>query len=134
MSDVSNCIAQIKRSRLRLAVAVAISTLPAAAMAQTAKSDSSSTTETSPVEEVVVTGIRASLASAIENKQTASQIVDSIVAEDIGKLPDNNVAEALQRITGVQISRSRGEGDRVQIRGLSLTQTRVIGRSIFTAG
>jgi TonB-dependent receptor len=132
MSDVSNCIAQIKRSRLRVAVAVAISTLPAAAMAQAAKTESSNTTETSQVEEVVVTGIRASLASAIENKQTASQIVDSIVAEDIGKLPDNNVAEALQRITGVQISRSQGEGSGITIRGLSQVQTLLNGRNLFT--
>jgi iron complex outermembrane recepter protein len=86
----------------------------------------------SQVEEVVVTGIRASLASAIENKQSASQIVDSVVAEDIGKLPNNNVAEALQRITGVQISRSQGEGSGIALRGLSQMQTLVNGRNLFT--
>jgi iron complex outermembrane recepter protein len=85
-----------------------------------------------PLEEVVVTGIRASLASAIENKQNASQVVDSIVAEDIGKLPDNNVAEALQRITGVQISRSQGEGSNITIRGLSQVQMLLNGRNLFT--
>ncbi|HEY1392135.1 MAG TPA: TonB-dependent receptor plug domain-containing protein, partial [Methylibium sp.] len=66
---------------------------------------------------VVVTGMKASLEKAQDRKRNADQIVDSIVADDIGKLPDANVAEALQRITGVQISRSRGEGDRVQVRG-----------------
>ena len=58
--------------------------------------------------DVVVTGVRASLSSAQGIKRNADQIVDSIVAEDIGKLPDRNVAEALQRITGIQIQRSFG--------------------------
>jgi iron complex outermembrane recepter protein len=85
-------------------------------------------------ETVVVQGQRASLEKAQDIKRKADQIVDSIVADDIGKLPDANVAEALQRITGVQISRSRGEGDRVQVRGLQQTQTLLNGRVIFTAG
>lgn len=84
------------------------------------------------VEEVIVTGIRASLASAIEYKQRSSEIVDAIVAEDIGKLPDNNGAEALQRITGVQISRSQGEGSGIAIRGLSQVQMLLNGRNLFT--
>ena len=83
---------------------------------------------------IVVKGQRASLEKAQDIKRNADQIVDSIVADDIGKLPDANVAEALQRITGVQISRSRGEGDRVQVRGLQQTQTLLNGRVIFTAG
>ena len=83
---------------------------------------------------VVVTGMKASLEKAQDRKRNADQIVDSIVADDIGKLPDANVAEALQRITGVQISRSRGEGDRVQVRGLTETETLLNGRDIFTAG
>src|SRR5271155_764353 len=56
------------------------------------------------VETVVVTGVRASVKSALEIKKNSDQFVDSIVAEDIGKLPDNNVIEALQHVTGVQIS------------------------------
>jgi len=86
------------------------------------------------LETVVVTGMKASLSKAQDRKRNADQVVDSIVADDIGKLPDANVAEALQRIAGVQISRSRGEGDRVQVRGLSQTQTLRNGRSIFSAG
>src|SRR3546814_4237339 len=66
---------------------------------------------------IVVTGIRASLESAQERKRTADAIVDSIVADDIGKLPDSNTTEALQRISGIQISRDRGEGGSVAIRG-----------------
>ncbi|AXA93194.1 TonB-dependent receptor [Massilia sp. YMA4] len=113
------------RRRAIAAAAAALCTLPA--WAQTAD------TPAEP-QQVVVTGMRASLAKAQDLKRNADQVVDSIVADDIGKLPDANVAEALQRITGVQISRSRGEGDRVQIRGLSQTQTLLNGRSIFTAG
>src|SRR6185312_17524406 len=64
------------------------------------------------LEEVVVTGIRASLTQGLENKKDATQVVESVVAEDIGKLPDNNVIEALQRVTGVQVTnRGGGEAD-----------------------
>ncbi len=86
------------------------------------------------LEEVVVTGIRSSLDSAQEFKRESSQIVDSIVAEDIGKLPDINVSDALQRITGVQIGRDVGEGGTVAIRGLPQVATTLNGRVAFTAG
>ena len=55
------------------------------------------------IDEIIVTGIRASLQDAINKKRNAEDIRDVINAEDIGKLPDQNVADALQRITGVQI-------------------------------
>ncbi len=110
----------------------------AVAAALCAASASAQTTEMPPTNEgvtqVFVTGLRASLAKAQDLKRTADQVVDSVVSDEIGKMPDANVAEALQRITGVQISRSRGEGDRVQVRGLGQTQTLLNGRSIFTAG
>lgn len=92
------------------------------------------TAEADKLDTVVVQGQRPSLIKAQEIKRNAEQVVDSIVADDIGKLPDANVAEALQRITGVQISRNRGEGDRVQVRGLQQTQTLLNGRVIFSAG
>lgn len=85
------------------------------------------------LEEIVVTGIRSSLDSAQEFKRESSQIVDSIVAEDIGKLPDINVSDALQRITGVQIGRDVGEGGNVAIRGLPQVATTLNGRVAFTA-
>lgn len=79
-----------------------------------------------PVETVVVTGIRASLESALAVKRDASQVMDAITAEDIGKFPDKDMGEALQRVTGVQISRSSGgEGANVTIRGADPTMTRV---------
>ncbi len=66
---------------------------------------------------VVVTGIRSSLRSSMNVKKTAQGVVDSISAEDIGKFPDTNLAESLQRITGVSIDRSNGEGSFVTVRG-----------------
>ena len=118
------------RSPQRHLIALAASmacTLPAFAQ-DTAQQD------TAKLDTVVVTGMKASLEKAQDRKRNADQIVDSIVADEIGKLPDANVAEALQRITGVQISRNRGEGDRVQVRGLTETATLLNGRDIFTAG
>lgn len=81
------------------------------------------------VEEVVVTGIRQSLQAAADIKRNESRIVDAIVAEDIGKLPDNNIAEALQRITGVSIDSDFGVGESVSIRGLSENRVELNGRS-----
>jgi iron complex outermembrane recepter protein len=68
--------------------------------------------------EIVVTGIRNSLASSARIKRDANQILDSITATDIGKFPDANIAESLQRITGVAIDRSGGEGQFITVRGL----------------
>ena len=67
---------------------------------------------------MVVTGIRGSLTSSMNLKRDAQGIVDGIVAEDIGKFPDTNLAESLQRISGVSIDRSLGEGSRVTVRGV----------------
>nr|WP_298716513.1 TonB-dependent receptor [uncultured Steroidobacter sp.] len=92
------------------------------------------TTQTVELEEVVVTGVRASLVQGLENKRNSTQVVESIVAQDIGKLPDNNVVEALQRITGVQITdRGGGEAEGIVIRGLNDVTTTWNGRNVFTA-
>ncbi len=85
-----------------------------------------------PVDTVVVTGVRASLETAQELKKQSSQVIDSIVAEDIGKLPDNNVADALARVTGIQIRRDSGEANAVLIRGLPNITTLLNGREVFT--
>jgi TonB-dependent receptor len=69
------------------------------------------------VEEVLVTGIKGSLQRAMDVKREAQGVVDAISAEDIGKFPDTNLAESLQRITGVSIDRANGEGARVTVRG-----------------
>ena len=70
------------------------------------------------LEEIVVTGIKASVKQALDIKRENTNFVDAISAEDVGKLPDRNIAEALQRVPGVAIQRERGEGDFVSIRGL----------------
>jgi TonB-dependent receptor len=70
-------------------------------------------------DDIVVTGVRASLNRAIDIKRTSAGVVDAISAEDIGKFPDTNLAESLQRITGVSITRSNGEGSQVAVRGFS---------------
>ncbi|OZY86557.1 TonB-dependent receptor [Cellvibrio mixtus] len=96
--------------------------------------DSTSPDNNGDMEEVVVTGIRGSLTKALDIKRNEIQIVDAIVAEDIGKFPDNNVVEALQRVTGVQVTgRGGGEVDGVTIRGLGDVSTTVNGRQIFTS-
>ncbi|UTF61532.1 TonB-dependent receptor [Gilvimarinus sp. DA14] len=86
------------------------------------------------LEEVVVTGVRASLNKAIDIKRDSMQVMDAIIAEDIGKLPDNNVVESLQRVPGIQVTdRADGEVNTVTIRGLTDVSTTVNGRTIFTA-
>lgn len=69
------------------------------------------------IDEVVVTGIRGSLKASMNMKREAVGVVDAINAEDIGKFPDTNLAESLQRITGVSIDRVNGEGSRITARG-----------------
>jgi len=69
------------------------------------------------IEEIITTGIRGSLTRSMDIKRTSSGVVDAISAEDIGKFPDANLAESLQRITGVSIDRQRGEGSQVTVRG-----------------
>jgi TonB-dependent receptor len=82
--------------------------------------------------DIVVTGIRGSLSSAQARKEQATAVVDSIVAEDIGKLPDNTVSDALQRVTGIQVQRGAGEAGTVLIRGLPNVTSYINGREIFT--
>jgi outer membrane receptor for ferrienterochelin and colicin len=88
-------------------------TLLAPAMAQ----DATATPE--DVGEIVVTGIRASLESSLNLKRGGQGVVDGIIAEDIGKFPDTNLAESLQRISGVSINRTAsGEGQQITVRGV----------------
>jgi len=83
---------------------------------------------------IIVKGVRASITKSLAVKRRATQVVDSIVAEDIGKLPDNNVVDALQRVTGVQVTgRTGGEATAISIRGLPDIATTWNGRNVFTA-
>lgn len=87
--------------------------------------------------EIIVSGFRGSLASARDRKKDSEQIIDVVTAEDIGQFPDENVAESLSRVTGIQIDRSAGafgEGAFISIRGLGpdATRTFVNGRAVLS--
>jgi iron complex outermembrane receptor protein len=90
------------------------------------------------VETITVTGIRASLERSIETKRNADSVIEVITADDVGKLPDKNIADAVQRVPGVTISSASGgeggfdENDRVSMRGTnpSLTQTLINGHAV----
>lgn len=93
-------------------------------------------------DDIVVTGVRESLRSAQAIKRKSDQIVDSVNAQDIGKLPDANTVEALQRITGVQIQRRYGEGatdfdhrtqPAITVRGLTQVSNFIDGRAAISA-
>ncbi|KFZ38995.1 TonB-dependent receptor [Shewanella mangrovi] len=104
------------------------------AQQQTAATDQQQQTDDQDMEVIQVVGIRSSLNKSVNLKRQNVQVVDAIVAEDVGKFPDNNVVEALQRVTGVQVTdRASGEVNTVSIRGLTDVTTTVNGRQIFTA-
>ncbi|WP_241557234.1 TonB-dependent receptor [Croceibacterium ferulae] len=87
-----------------------------------------------PEDEIVVTGVRASLEAAAAIKRNSVGVVDAISAEDIGKFPDTNLAESLQRIPGVSIDRRNGEGSQVTVRGFgpSFNLVTINGRQLAT--
>ena len=83
--------------------------------------------------DIIVTGLRKSVADSIDRKRDARQMIDVVTSEDAGKLPDNNVVEAMARITGVTVTRSQGRADGFNIRGLDGVQTTVNGIEAATA-
>lgn len=91
--------------------------------------------QTASEDEVIATGVRSSLKNAMDVKRQNSGVVDAISAEDIGKFPDTNLAESLQRITGVSIDRENGEGAEVTVRGFGgqFNQVTLNGRQMPTA-
>ena len=126
------------KTRLALGVAMALGTQQAVAQ----DNQPSQEEETARIEEVVVTGIRRSLASAQSIKENADTFVDAITAEDIGALSDRSVAEALQRVPGVNLGRFKKttdpdrfsvEGADVIIRGLPFVRSELNGRDVFSA-
>lgn len=128
-------VKQGRRARVFIssASAIALSTaLAAPAMAQDNENQAS--------DEIIVTGFRASLADALANKRNSNLIIESITAEDIGKFPDQNIAESLQRLPGIQIDRENGQGTKVRIRGLDQNiivlngETFLTGLEAFTLG
>jgi iron complex outermembrane receptor protein len=116
-------------SLIGAAVALALSGQAAPAFSQ------QSTGAGENIEEIIVSGIRGSLKQSLDTKRESDMVVEAITAEDVGKFPDKNVAEALQRVSGVSISREYGEGERVTIRGTApnLNRTLLNGHAIATA-
>ena len=110
-----------------------IAALALAAMAQVFSS-AAIAQDDEPLEEIVVTGIRGSLAAAVDQKRDSDQLVEVIIAEDIGKLPDQNLAEVLENITGIQITRTAGVGTGVQIRGTNSNRVEFNGVSTVNSG
>jgi TonB-dependent receptor len=105
-----------RQTLMSLAVASACAAAAAPVYAQEAPTKAA---EAQPeVQSIVVTGLRQSLISSMNLKRNSDGIVDGIVAEDIGKFPDTNLAESLQRISGVSIDRSIGEGSKITVRGV----------------
>lgn len=99
----------------RLMLGVSAAAIAMAAQPALAQDDSAAAAEEGDA--IVVTGIRASLRASLDVKRESQGVVDAISAEDIGKFPDTNLAESLQRITGVSIDRNSGEGSTVTVRG-----------------
>ena len=86
------------------------------------------------VEVIEVTGIRSSLTSALAEKRDSTNLVEVIQAHDIGKLPDQNLAEVLENVTGIQITRTAGVGTGVQIRGTNANRVEINGVSTVGSG
>lgn len=124
----------IRRSTL-IGTAVAMALFGRTGDANSQQPDTSARGESDPLEEVVVRGIRASLRESLATKRNSLAIVDAITAEDVGKFPDKNLAEALQRVPGIVINREFGEGERVSLRGTApnLTRTLLNGHALATA-
>ncbi|MTW13219.1 TonB-dependent receptor [Pseudoduganella eburnea] len=116
-----------------MAVSAALLTL-ANAQAQTTQAAQTGQAAQDP-NTVVVTGYRYAIEKSLDQKRDSNSIIEVVTAEDIGKFPDKNVADALQRVPGVIIDRSGGEGKNVSVRGLSseLTLTQLNGNYIATA-
>ena len=105
---------QFSKNRVALAVSLVLGAglfMPAQAQQTDAENDAKD------VEIIQVKGIRGSLARSMDMKREGSGVVDAISAEEMGKFPDTNLAESLQRITGVSVSRANGEGSQITVRG-----------------
>ena len=102
---------------------------------QTDASQTGAPQQATDLDKVTVTGYRYSIEQSLDQKREANAVVEVVTAEDVGKFPDKNVADALQRVPGVIITRDGGEGKNVSVRGLSseLTLTELNGNYVASA-
>lgn len=108
--------------------------LPGIASAQVASADEATQPEPFGENVIIVSGIRGSLQNALNEKRDADSLIEIIQAEDIGKLPDQNLAEVLENVTGVQITREAGVGTGVQIRGTDDNRSAINGVTLLSSG
>lgn len=116
-------------ARTALALAIGCALGGTGVQAQESESENA---DASLLEEIIVKGVRASQAQAIDIKRDSDRIVDSIVAEDIGRLPDMTITDSLQRVTGVQISREANEGTTLNVRGMPQVLTTLNGEQFLS--
>ncbi|MEQ1513555.1 MAG: TonB-dependent receptor [Lysobacteraceae bacterium] len=108
-----------------IGLALQLAALSAAAQQAPAPATSEQAPNSAELDKLEVVGFRASLVKALDDKRDSAEQIDAIVAEDIGKFPDQNLAESLQRVPGVSIDRDAGEGRSITVRGLGPDFTRV---------
>lgn len=118
-----------------IAAAVTLSLLGVALAAQAQQTEQKKS-DAAQLDQVVVTGIRASLETAANIKKNASAVVDAVSAEDIGKMPDSDVGQSLGRIPGISVGRAFGQGATVSIRGSDpqMTYTTLNGQTVASTG
>jgi len=136
MNKHKNKIKPHRFLKTTLAICISAALIPAQAAEEKQETKQEKVqTKKEQIELIEVTGIRNALTSSMTEKRHASQVQDSISATDIGEFSDANIAEALQRVPGIQIASSdSGEGDSVALRGLRQTLSLVDGRTVFTGG
>ena len=140
-TNMSNIVSTIRRNtkranvlQQRLSKGFLLTGVASAVLAMSGTGIAQTATGEDPFEEIVVTGIRSSLESALLEKRASDNLVEVIIAEDIGKLPDQNLAEVLENITGIQITRTAGVGTGVQIRGTNANRVEINGVSTVGSG
>ena len=121
-----------RKKALTLAISCVLTSVAVHAQEQAADAAATDGGPTNPIEEIIVRGVRASQSKAIDIKRESANVVDSIVAEDIGKLPDVTITDSLQRVTGVQIKREANEGTSLNIRGMPQVLTTLNGEQFLS--
>src|SRR5690606_20561824 len=124
-----------RTSMLSAAIAVCLGVAAQAQAQDAAAVTETASDEATSLDRVVVTGIRASLQQALDTKRNSDAIIDVITAEDVGKFPSTNVAEAISSLPGVTIDKAFGQGEKISILGTdpALSRTLLNGQTVASA-
>jgi len=131
---------KIQRTPIASAVALLLTGVIVTAQAQQAADApapaASGAAPAQKLETVVITGIRASREKSLDQKRNSDTLVEVVTAEDVGKMPDKNVADSLQRLPGISVDRFWGEGRDIFIRGTdnTLNRTQMNGQNVASSG